>query len=286
MPASPSENQTRWRKRKRDSQISRRHQKHEEEEEEEDDDDDDENPNGATRMIKRSMNRPHSSVTAFVALERALESGENKARSALEHKPPPSSNEKKLEAELVNVTGTAKPTRKIRSEQDKEPEQEAVLEVVGPGPSEESGNDATKWSERKEAVVDLTKLASTKRISPGDFSEVCRTLKKFLTKVHSCSFPYFALVAFEAGEILRLLFYVLASPIAALLYYFIFALFHPPDEELVAYYLKRQINGRKIELEIISEVDLYKCEPWDLPDSKSHGDAKYSEPFANGEKQM
>ncbi|KAH1197435.1 NAC domain-containing protein 45 [Glycine max] len=41
--------------------------------------------------------------------------------------------------------------------------------------------------------------------------------------------------------------------------------FHPPDEELVAYYLKRQINGRKIELEIISEVDLYKCEPWDLP---------------------
>ena len=35
------------------------------------------------------------------------------------------------------------------------------------------------------------------------------------------SFPYFALVAFEAGGILRLLFYVLASPIAALLYYFI-----------------------------------------------------------------
>ena len=28
-----------------------------------------------------------------------------------------------------------------RSEQDKEPEQEAVSEVVGPGPSEESGND-------------------------------------------------------------------------------------------------------------------------------------------------
>ncbi|KAL5983199.1 NAC domain-containing protein 54 [Asimina triloba] len=42
--------------------------------------------------------------------------------------------------------------------------------------------------------------------------------------------------------------------------------FHPTDEELVAYYLKRKINGRKIELEIIPEVDLYKCEPWDLPD--------------------
>ncbi|XP_008225989.1 PREDICTED: NAC domain-containing protein 86 [Prunus mume] len=42
--------------------------------------------------------------------------------------------------------------------------------------------------------------------------------------------------------------------------------FHPTDEELVAYYLDRKINGRTIELEIIPEVDLYKCEPWDLPD--------------------
>ncbi|KAL0913356.1 hypothetical protein M5K25_016809 [Dendrobium thyrsiflorum] len=42
--------------------------------------------------------------------------------------------------------------------------------------------------------------------------------------------------------------------------------FHPTDEELVAYYLKRKINGRKIELEIIPEVDLYKCEPWELPE--------------------
>ncbi|KAK6947186.1 NAC domain [Dillenia turbinata] len=42
--------------------------------------------------------------------------------------------------------------------------------------------------------------------------------------------------------------------------------FHPTDEELVAYYLHRKINGLTIELEIIPEVDLYKCEPWDLPD--------------------
>ncbi|VVA94197.1 unnamed protein product [Arabis nemorensis] len=41
--------------------------------------------------------------------------------------------------------------------------------------------------------------------------------------------------------------------------------FHPTDEELVIYYLKRKINGRIIELEIIPEIDLYKCEPWDLP---------------------
>lgn len=121
---------------------------------------------------------------------------------------------KELEAELVNVTGTAKPTRKIRSEQDKEPEQETISEVVGPGPTIESSVDApqeideyelvdpvdiltpleksgfwdgvkaTKWSERKEAVAELTKLASTKRIAPGDFTEVCRTLKKLITDVN------------------------------------------------------------------------------------------------------
>ncbi|CAM8877043.1 unnamed protein product [Rhodiola kirilowii] len=42
--------------------------------------------------------------------------------------------------------------------------------------------------------------------------------------------------------------------------------FHPTDEELVAYYLDRKITGQPIELEIIPEIDLYKCEPWDLPD--------------------
>ncbi|XP_051128229.1 NAC domain-containing protein 54-like [Andrographis paniculata] len=42
--------------------------------------------------------------------------------------------------------------------------------------------------------------------------------------------------------------------------------FHPTDEELVAYYLHRKINGGTIELEVIPDVDLYKCEPWDLPD--------------------
>ncbi|KAH9626997.1 hypothetical protein KSS87_017848, partial [Heliosperma pusillum] len=121
---------------------------------------------------------------------------------------------KELEAELVNVVGGAKPTRKIRSEQDKEPEPEAVIEATGDGPVEESTSDApqeideyelvdpvdiltpleksgfwdgvkaTKWSERKEGVAELTKLASTKKIAPGDFTEVCRTLKKLITDVN------------------------------------------------------------------------------------------------------
>ncbi|KAK8488187.1 hypothetical protein V6N12_024867 [Hibiscus sabdariffa] len=42
--------------------------------------------------------------------------------------------------------------------------------------------------------------------------------------------------------------------------------FHPTDEELVNYYLKRKINRQEIELDIIPEVDLYKSEPWELAD--------------------
>ncbi|XP_068635843.1 NAC domain-containing protein 96-like [Aristolochia californica] len=42
--------------------------------------------------------------------------------------------------------------------------------------------------------------------------------------------------------------------------------FHPTDEELVGYYLKKKIDGIKIELEVIPVVDLYKFDPWELPD--------------------
>ncbi|CAN6486363.1 unnamed protein product [Victoria cruziana] len=42
--------------------------------------------------------------------------------------------------------------------------------------------------------------------------------------------------------------------------------FHPTDEELVGYYLKRKVDGLKMELEVIPEVELYKFDPWQLPD--------------------
>ncbi|KAJ7563841.1 hypothetical protein O6H91_03G128100 [Diphasiastrum complanatum] len=42
--------------------------------------------------------------------------------------------------------------------------------------------------------------------------------------------------------------------------------FHPTDEELVIHYLRPKVKGQPLEFEIIREVDLYKCEPWDLPD--------------------
>ncbi|KAG6592214.1 NAC domain-containing protein 30, partial [Cucurbita argyrosperma subsp. sororia] len=40
--------------------------------------------------------------------------------------------------------------------------------------------------------------------------------------------------------------------------------FHPTEEELVGYYLKRKINSQKIDLDVIMDIDLYKMEPWDI----------------------
>ncbi|CBI31879.3 unnamed protein product, partial [Vitis vinifera] len=40
--------------------------------------------------------------------------------------------------------------------------------------------------------------------------------------------------------------------------------FHPTDEELVDYYLRKKVASRRIDLDVIKDVDLYKIEPWDL----------------------
>jgi len=40
--------------------------------------------------------------------------------------------------------------------------------------------------------------------------------------------------------------------------------FHPTDEELVDYYLRKKVALKKIDLDVIKDVDLYKIEPWDL----------------------
>ncbi|XP_050209396.1 NAC domain-containing protein 78-like isoform X2 [Mercurialis annua] len=41
--------------------------------------------------------------------------------------------------------------------------------------------------------------------------------------------------------------------------------FHPTDEELVRYYLKRKITNKPFKFDAIAVVDVYKTEPWDLP---------------------
>ncbi|KAJ9140000.1 hypothetical protein P3X46_030688, partial [Hevea brasiliensis] len=40
--------------------------------------------------------------------------------------------------------------------------------------------------------------------------------------------------------------------------------FHPTEEELVDYYLRKKVNSRSIDPDVIKDVDLYKIEPWDL----------------------
>ncbi|XP_039011715.1 NAC domain-containing protein 37-like [Hibiscus syriacus] len=40
--------------------------------------------------------------------------------------------------------------------------------------------------------------------------------------------------------------------------------FHPTDEELVGYYLRKKVAAQKIDLDVIRDIDLYRIEPWDL----------------------
>ncbi|OAY79191.1 Protein FEZ, partial [Ananas comosus] len=40
--------------------------------------------------------------------------------------------------------------------------------------------------------------------------------------------------------------------------------FHPTDEELVAFYLKRKVQQKSLSIELIRQLDIYKYDPWDL----------------------
>lgn len=41
--------------------------------------------------------------------------------------------------------------------------------------------------------------------------------------------------------------------------------FHPTDEEIITHYLTQKVVNNNFSATAIGEVDLNKCEPWDLP---------------------
>ncbi|XP_010259028.1 PREDICTED: NAC domain-containing protein 7 [Nelumbo nucifera] len=53
--------------------------------------------------------------------------------------------------------------------------------------------------------------------------------------------------------------------------------FHPTDEELVDYYLRKKIASRRIDLDVIKDIDLYKIEPWDLQEKCKIGTEEQNE---------
>ncbi|XP_075497472.1 protein FEZ-like [Primulina tabacum] len=51
--------------------------------------------------------------------------------------------------------------------------------------------------------------------------------------------------------------------------------FHPTDEELVGFYLKRKLEQRPLPIELIKQVDIYKYDPWDLPKLVTTGEKEW-----------
>ncbi|KAK1440807.1 hypothetical protein QVD17_06639 [Tagetes erecta] len=51
--------------------------------------------------------------------------------------------------------------------------------------------------------------------------------------------------------------------------------FHPTDEELVGFYLKKKIQQRVLPIELIKQVDIYKYDPWDLPSLAPTGEKEW-----------
>ncbi|GFP96282.1 protein fez [Phtheirospermum japonicum] len=51
--------------------------------------------------------------------------------------------------------------------------------------------------------------------------------------------------------------------------------FHPTDEELVEFYLKKKLQHKTLPIELIKQVDIYKYDPWDLPKFSSTGEKEW-----------
>lgn len=58
--------------------------------------------------------------------------------------------------------------------------------------------------------------------------------------------------------------------------------FHPTDEELVLYYLKRKICRRRHRLDVIGETDVYKWDPEELPGTTIDTEFRFDLIFDSG----
>nr|UBT01680.1 NAC transcription factor 76 [Litchi chinensis] len=48
--------------------------------------------------------------------------------------------------------------------------------------------------------------------------------------------------------------------------------FHPTDQELVGFYLRRKVDKKPLRIELIKQIDIYKFDPWDLPKTSTSPD--------------
>ncbi|GMH24442.1 hypothetical protein Nepgr_026285 [Nepenthes gracilis] len=51
--------------------------------------------------------------------------------------------------------------------------------------------------------------------------------------------------------------------------------FHPTEEELVEFYLRRKVEGKKFNVELITFLDLYRYDPWELPALAAIGEKEW-----------
>ncbi|KAK8670206.1 hypothetical protein V6N13_104965 [Hibiscus sabdariffa] len=51
--------------------------------------------------------------------------------------------------------------------------------------------------------------------------------------------------------------------------------FHPTEEELVEFYLRRKVEGKRFNVELITFLDLYRYDPWELPVMAAIGEKEW-----------
>ncbi|WZZ14143.1 NAC domain-containing protein 35-like isoform X1 [Brassica napus] len=51
--------------------------------------------------------------------------------------------------------------------------------------------------------------------------------------------------------------------------------FHPTEEELIEFYLRRKVKGKRFNVELITFLDLYRYDPWELPAMAAIGEKEW-----------